>query len=542
MANILPLSQFLAANPLVGVLGFGQSDVLRRAPDDVTAPPVMLEREPLPLAEPGPQVGVRQFPNATPPLMYDQASQNRAMDMISGLIPPAQGALAQQEVPGMGQQDAPLIPDQPVPNMWANSPPVFPQGPMPQQPPIPQAAMGPQPGPQPGPQQALGPQQRAFIEPQAQQVVQQGRRGMSDAAMWGLLSAGLGILQNNYGKYGQAGPAIGAGGMQGVNTFLGVRQQEVENQRRDLLAQQQGEYQRAQIEAQQANTALQGRRVDIEEQRERQKQLQELQSRQLALMLAGPDQEQQRIALANPDKYLDFKVAQLKPEYKERSIKDGDTAYDEYSDKGGMDGTWKRVPGGGKYDLRAAKGGSDISLKVAEKQGEAFTKPIAEQVDVSYTKAQDAVKNQRELLRIESNLKDPRLISGVGANQRLAVAQVAEFFGGEGADVAVTRSTVQGLAELTLNSRSMLKGQGQVTDREQSLLERARSGDITMTVPELKALVGVFKRMNKAQYDAHQDVMRRLSGVKGTEQASQFYQPEPFPDNAESPKPWQREY
>jgi hypothetical protein len=501
----------------------------------------MLEREPLPLVEPGPQIGVRQFPNASLPTMYDQASQNRVMDMIGGLTPQAIGALAQQDVPGMNQQEAPLVEGQLDPNGWANSPPVFPQGPMP--PAIPQ---GPMPQPPAIPQASMigAPQQQELQQPAPQQTASQvmPRRGMSDAMLFGLLSAGLGILQNNYGKYGQAGPAIGAGGMQGVNTFLGVRQQEEENLRRQQLADQQGEYQRAQIEAQRANTAMQGRRVDIEEQRERQKQLQDLQSRQLALMLAGPDQEQQRIAVANPDKYLDYKVAQLKPEYKERSIKEGTTARDEYSTEGGREGTWKPVPGGGKYDLRAAKGGSDISLKVAEKQGEAFTKPIAEQVDVSYTKAQDAVKNQRELNRIEANLKDPRLISGVGANQRLAVAQVAEFFGGEGADVAVTRSTVQGLAELTLNSRSMLKGQGQVTDREQSLLERARSGDITMTVPELKALVGVFKRMNKAQYDAHQDVMRRLSGVKGTEQASQFYQPEPFPDNSEPLKPWQREY
>jgi hypothetical protein len=46
----------------------------------------------------------------------------------------------------------------------------------------------------------------------------------SDAGMWGILAAGLGILANNYGNYGQAGPAIGKGGMMGLNTFLEQRQ------------------------------------------------------------------------------------------------------------------------------------------------------------------------------------------------------------------------------------------------------------------------------------------------------------------------------
>jgi hypothetical protein len=58
---------------------------------------------------------------------------------------------------------------------------------------------------------------------------QQQSPGMSDAGMWGLLAAGLGILANNYGNYGQAGPAIGKGGMMGLQTFLGERQVQERN-------------------------------------------------------------------------------------------------------------------------------------------------------------------------------------------------------------------------------------------------------------------------------------------------------------------------
>lgn len=70
----------------------------------------------------------------------------------------------------------------------------------------------------------------------------------SQAAMLGLLSAGLGILANNTGHYGQAGPAIGRGGLIGIQTFLGAKQQEdVHNAMTQRVAQQQqaGKYQAA---------------------------------------------------------------------------------------------------------------------------------------------------------------------------------------------------------------------------------------------------------------------------------------------------------
>ncbi len=70
----------------------------------------------------------------------------------------------------------------------------------------------------------------------------------SQAAMMGLLSAGLGILANNTGHFGQAGPAIGRGGLIGVQSYLQAKQQEdVHNAMQQRVAQQQaaGQYQAA---------------------------------------------------------------------------------------------------------------------------------------------------------------------------------------------------------------------------------------------------------------------------------------------------------
>jgi hypothetical protein len=95
----------------------------------------------------------------------------------------------------------------------------------------------------------------------------------SDAGMWGILAAGLGILANNYGNYGQAGPAIGKGGMMGLNTFLEQRQiaernnlarQELERRNRQVDVNT--ELMRGQLDAQRRSETMQQRRDGLLEQ------------------------------------------------------------------------------------------------------------------------------------------------------------------------------------------------------------------------------------------------------------------------------------
>jgi hypothetical protein len=104
------------------------------------------------------------------------------------------------------------------------------------------SGMDPRYGIQQGTDQGFGsyqPSAADFGEKQAQQQ----SAGMSDAGMWGLLAAGLGILANNYGNYGQAAPAIGKGGMMGLQTFLGERQV----QERNKFAQQELDQRKEQV-------------------------------------------------------------------------------------------------------------------------------------------------------------------------------------------------------------------------------------------------------------------------------------------------------
>lgn len=66
-------------------------------------------------------------------------------------------------------------------------------------------------------------------QPQPAQTHVNQQDGFGSPTALALLSAGLGILANNTGHYGQAGPAIGKGGLIGLNTFTTLQQQQIEN-------------------------------------------------------------------------------------------------------------------------------------------------------------------------------------------------------------------------------------------------------------------------------------------------------------------------
>jgi hypothetical protein len=71
-----------------------------------------------------------------------------------------------------------------------------------------------------------------------------------------------------------------------------------------------------------------------------------------------------------------------------------------------------------------------------------------------------------------------------------------------------------------LQSRSMLTGQGAITDAEQKLLIKARSGDINLTRGELDTLLGVSDRAARAQYNRSTGLLR--DAARTSETASLF--------------------
>jgi hypothetical protein len=112
-----------------------------------------------------------------------------------------------------------------------------------------------------------------------------------------------------------------------------------------------------------------------------------------------------------------------------------------------------------------------------------------------------------------------KAITGPFAETRLEAAKIGSALGFTG-DKAVnaTREVMQGLAEMALKSRSMLSGQGAITENEQKLLIKARSGDINFTKGELKTIFGVAERASKAQYEKSKKLLGSAASKSETAQ------------------------
>jgi hypothetical protein len=134
-----------------------------------------------------------------------------------------------------------------------------------------------------------------------------------------------------------------------------------------------------------------------------------------------------------------------------------------------------------------------------------------------YNQANSAATQLSDLPRYQAALDNA--ITGPFAEQRLSTARVASALGFTG-DKAVnaTREVIQGLSEMALKSRTMLTGQGQITEGEQKLLIKARSGDIDFTKGELKTIFGVADRAAKAQYNQSRKLLESAAKQSPTAQ------------------------
>jgi hypothetical protein len=150
---------------------------------------------------------------------------------------------------------------------------------------------------------------------------------------------------------------------------------------------------------------------------------------------------------------------------------------------------------------------------------------LAKLVPDLYSQANSAAGQLNDIPRYRAAIKGA--ITGPLAEQRLTAARVANALGWAGDEgVKATATLVQGLAEMALQSRSMLTGQGQITEGEQKLLERARSGSINFTGAELDTIFGVAERAANSQYDQSK---RLLEGAaKNSETAALLSLPQPI--------------
>jgi hypothetical protein len=146
---------------------------------------------------------------------------------------------------------------------------------------------------------------------------------------------------------------------------------------------------------------------------------------------------------------------------------------------------------------------------------------LGELVPKLYEQANSAASQVAQLPRYRRALDSA--ITGPLADSRLTAARIGSALGFSG-DKAVSATTelVQGLAEMALQSRSMLTGQGQITENEQKLLTKARSGDLNLTKSELQTIFSISDRAARAQYAKSRKLLE--SAASKSETAGLFLQ------------------
>ena len=153
--------------------------------------------------------------------------------------------------------------------------------------------------------------------------------------------------------------------------------------------------------------------------------------------------------------------------------------------------------------------------------------PVGQRAETSLVKAEGAAGIMENANMVREALNTGNVIAGPLAGPRLKLAQVLDMAGaGDKEKLVATRSAIQGLASLTLESRAELKGQGQVTENEQKLLERARSASVEdMTISELQQVVNVSQRLANRLWSSHQSLLKTMESDPAAADSLRYYRP-----------------
>ena len=170
--------------------------------------------------------------------------------------------------------------------------------------------------------------------------------------------------------------------------------------------------------------------------------------------------------------------------------------------------------------------GTTIDARVTSPTGKSLSEPVGKRVDASLAKAEGAAGLMENANMIQEALNSGKVIAGPMAGARTTIAQLLNMAGADNqAQLQNSLSVAKGLAGLTLESRGELKGQGQVTDTETKLLERARSGDTTLTLDELQQVVNVSQRLARRLWSNHENLLKVMEKDPAARDSIEYYRP-----------------
>ncbi|UGQ44975.1 hypothetical protein [Massilia endophytica] len=182
-----------------------------------------------------------------------------------------------------------------------------------------------------------------------------------------------------------------------------------------------------------------------------------------------------------------------------------------------------------EYATKKARAGApSVSVKTDLKAAESIAGQVGPILTKSQEQAEGAVGQIDAADRVLKAVETNKLFTGPLASKRMAFAQLGDTLGIAGRDeqekIANTRQAVRGLAELTLEGRKLMQGQGQVTNQESELAEKAISGNIdSMTPAELRIVANASRRVAQFKFAQHQKKVEKARSNPATSGIADYF-------------------
>lgn len=174
----------------------------------------------------------------------------------------------------------------------------------------------------------------------------------------------------------------------------------------------------------------------------------------------------------------------------------------------------------------AARTTNNVSVNTEKNLLGGIATGVSGQINDSLTGAKAALGTLSTLDRLDSALSSGKVMVGPGTKPARMLMQIGTQMGVGGKDandvLRNTQTAIQALAQLELDAASQMRGQGQITEGERALLRRAAGGDISMSMPELKQLSAVTRKVASMRIKTHNQAVQPLLSNPNAQALSPF--------------------
>lgn len=173
----------------------------------------------------------------------------------------------------------------------------------------------------------------------------------------------------------------------------------------------------------------------------------------------------------------------------------------------------------GNKQGQAFAAGPSSSEALAQKGRESLRteadRGFAGELTSSFKAANAALGTINTAQTLQSIFDSGKILAGPATKPEMLLTQIGEKLGVGGKDasekLANTRIAMQEMAKSEMAAAQQMAGQGSITENERSLIARASSGDLSMSLPELKALSQALEKTGRSRIDSHQELVKRVT-------------------------------